>query len=311
MKGFIPIALVAAAAMASCARAGPGAPTETTRPPATSVAAAPINGGVISISDAVSLLVDAIGERRLALLGEMHGTREIPVMTGELAAQYAARSDAVLFGLEIPSDDQGRVDRYIESAGNPADRAALLAGEHWREPHHDGRDSRAMFDLIERMRGLRADGADVSVILFDAPGGGERDQRMAVALRAAIERKPDAMVLVLTGNVHAMTGTPPPMIHGGKPYALPPTLGRRLADLSPLSIDIRASRGQFVRCEAGVCAPQAVRDQGPERVTPTLERSEGRPWDMTLTLPRFTVSEPAIDARYRDGPGPPGSNTSD
>lgn len=296
-------AFVAAAITVDCGgtRVDSAVTTELARPPATmraTAATAPISAAAMSASttEAVALLVDAIGTSKLVLLGEMHGTREIPAITGELAAHYATRSDPVLLGLEATSNDQARVDRYLESADSQSDRTRLLAGKHWREPHHDGRDSRAMLDLIERMRQLRATGARVSVVLFDTPGDGERNQRMAVALRAAIQRNPAAMTLVLTGNVHAMTGNPPPMIHEGKPYALPTPVGRHLADLSPLSIDIQASRGEFVRCQAARCGPQAVMNHLPERAAPTLERADeaDSPWDMTLTLPRFTVSEPVI-----------------
>lgn len=297
MRNSILAAFVAVAIAAGCSTTGAKNPSATTTVATT---AAPESSTATlasaSTTEAVALLVDAIGTSKLVLLGEMHGTREIPAITGELAAHYATRSDPVLLGLEATSNDQARVDRYLESAGSQSDRTRLLAGEHWRESHHDGRDSRAMFDLIERMRQLRASGAEISVVFFDMPGDGERNQRMAVALRAAIKRNPAAMTLVLTGNVHAMTGNPPPMIHEGKSYALPTTVGRHLADLSPLSINIQASRGEFVRCQDGRCDPQAVAHDLPERVVPTLERADEAeaPWDMTLILPRFTVSEPAI-----------------
>src|SRR5690606_6849423 len=124
----------------------------------------------VMAADPVHLLEDAIGDRPLVLLGEMHGTREIPAMTGTLVAHYA-RSGPGLLGLEASGGAQPRVDRYLDSDGGLLAKADLLAGEHWQDATHqgmhDGRDSAAMFALIEQVRRLRKLGADIDIVMFD------------------------------------------------------------------------------------------------------------------------------------------------
>jgi hypothetical protein len=86
-----------------------------------------------------------------------------PIPAGALLDRYAAQQRPVVLALEINTNEQPRFDRYLASHGTDADRAALLAGDHWQERHHDGRDSEAMFDLIEHMREVHARGADVAL----------------------------------------------------------------------------------------------------------------------------------------------------
>lgn len=281
--------LMIAAVLAACGGAKP--------PVSTSPAPAAIGRESIPGS-ALDLLQNGIGERRLVLLGEMHGTREIPALAGELVARYARDRERVVLALEMIEDDQAAVDRYLDSPGDAADRAVLLSGRHWREPTHDGRDSEAMLGLIECVRTLRAQGDDVRIVAFD-PGdaGDSRDRGMAERLRAAAMRHPQARLLVLAGNVHAMLRAPQNLMLDGKPYQ-PITAGRLLADLDPLSIRISALAGESVICRQGKCAAQAytgpAASSAPDYVP---EPSSQSPWDATLTLPRFTVSPPAIAAQ--------------
>lgn len=255
-------------------------------------------GHVADVAHKAATLIDAgVAGQHVVLLGEIHGTTEIPAIAGELAARWTtgAGKQPLLLGLEANSADQARVDRYLASKGTVADRADLIAGAHWTEPMHDGRDSRAMAALIERMRALRAGGADVAISMFDAAGDGERDARMAASLRSAIEAHPAAHVLVLTGNVHAMTGKPPEMFLDDKPYTPPTTMARHLADLHPVSIEFRALQGDAWTCHGRDCGPHAL-PQAPRSITePSIERQDpGASWDYLMVLPRFTASKPAI-----------------
>ncbi|MGN6113576.1 MAG: hypothetical protein ACTHOC_11370 [Luteimonas sp.] len=247
-------------------------------------------------SQAAAMIDAEVAGKHMVMLGEMHGTAECPAVAGELAVRWTsgAHAQPVLLGLEVTSLDQARVDRYLASAGSAADRADLLAGEHWVEPHHDGRDSAAMASLLERVRALRAGGADISVALFDAPGDGERDGRMADALRRAIAAHPAARVLTLAGNVHAMTGEPPQTFVDGKPYTLPVTMARRLADLHPVSVDIRAMQGDMWVCQ-DTCGVHPLPPPRRAIDTPELARNDpGSTWDYRIALPRFTASLPAV-----------------
>jgi erythromycin esterase-like protein len=244
------------------------------------------------------LLLKAVGGHRLVLLGEIHGTRETPALVGALVDRESAAGDKVILGLEIVAQDQAGVDRYLRSRGHAADRAALLAGSHWRDPMHDGRDSAAMFDLIEYVRSLREQGRDIEIVFFDPGNVDDRDRGMADCLRGAIARARQAKVLVLTGNVHAMTAAPPwEMLDGGKRIDPPMTAGRLLADLQPFSIDIGAAAGNAWNC-TGTCGVHPTFARGAGNAAPSLEfldPSESA-WDAVLLLPRFSASPPAIEA---------------
>lgn len=246
---------------------------------------------------ALALLVQAAGTHRLVLLGEMHGTREIPALVGALIDHEVKRGRSVILALEISSREQARVDRYLASSGHDADRQALLAGEHWQDAMHDGRDSQAMLALIERVRRMHVQGADVPILLFDPGGNAFRDQQMADNLRAAAHRSPQAALLVLTGNVHAMTRPPPGgMFLDGKRIESPITAGRYLSDLEPLSIDIEGAAGEFQACEGGHCAKRAVHPGLPATVALSRNAPAESAWDFTLVLPHFTASPSAVQA---------------
>ena len=243
----------------------------------------------------IELLQAGVGAHRLVLLGESHGTRETPAMAWVLADHYVRGGESVVLALEIDEAEQGRLDRYLDSAGVATDRAALLEGWHWHEPRHDGRDSEAMLELLEQMRLLRRHGGEVRVLLFDPGGEGEaRDRGMADRLRAAIKNSPQARLLVLTGNVHAMVRAPKNLTLDGKPY-VPVTAGRLLADLAPLSIRITARTGASVACLDGKCGPRPYVDPVASSASAYEPASSSdSPWDATVTLPRFTPSPPAI-----------------
>lgn len=299
------VALMAALALVSACNRAPDNQQRAGVPGKAPHVAAPVPQAT-AMSLPVRLLVDAIGTHKLVLLGEMHGTREIPSLVADLVEHevggHAPRGhEPIVLALEITSDNQPIVDHYMVSGGTPADKAVLLAGRHWRDKMHDGRDSQAMSGLIERMRQLKSAGADVSIDLFDATGPGERNKRMADHLRALVQRVPRATVLVLTGNVHAMTAPPPGgMYDENGPIEPPMTAGRFLADLHPLSINIDAAGGDAWNCWGRDCGAHPMYDRGtPRAATLAFANPSESAWNATLTLPRFTASRPAVSTVSR------------
>jgi erythromycin esterase-like protein len=235
---------------------------------------------------AAETLVAAAGDARLVLLGEMHGTREIPRLVAHVVTHYAGEGP-VLLGLEIPGSGQPHLRRYLDSAGTDADRAALLATPFWnvQGDQHDGRRSHDVIDLIEHLRQLRAQGRDVSLLAYDAePGpridGNERDRIMAARVRASFNALPRGRLLVLTGNVHAKLFRP-----DNAPSQMPVPMGYWLSDLAPWSVDIMATRGAFWACMASACS---------ERTVTSLRNASGplagQDHHYRLVLDRFTVA---------------------
>lgn len=137
------------------------------------------------------------------LLGETHGTREIPRVVADLACA-AAKLGPLRVGLEIAAVEQARIDAFIASAGTAEDRARLHdQSDFWNGAYQDGRRSEAVLALLESLRALRQNGADVRVIAYDGDPGNDRDAAMATMLERAFKAEPHATFLMLSGNLHA------------------------------------------------------------------------------------------------------------
>lgn len=244
--------LVLAMAFASRAVATPPAP-ETAR-----------DGGD-AIVRAAEVVRSVAGDRRLVLLGELHGTREVPQLAAALVDAYAAEGP-VLLAVEIDHAEQVAIDAFLRSADEPRGRAALVRRPYWTRPapRNDGRRNEALVDLFDHVRRRRAQGRDVAVLAFDVPQAPDhhaRDRAMAKVLRAAHAALPRGRLVVVTGNVHAMLQRP-----AGAPALMQEPMGAFLRDLDPVSFRITAREGEFRACREA-CAAARV-DGGNERTRP-------------------------------------------
>lgn len=239
---------------------------------------------IVRAADAVHVLA---GESRLLLLGEFHGTREIPQLVARLVDRYAGQGPVVL-GLEIDRGEQRVLDGYMDSAGDEAARQSLRRRTWWHrtDTRHDGRRSHDMLALIEHMRRLRAGGADVAVLAYDVSGNATRgdvdarDRAMAAAIRTAVEVLPRGRVLMLAGNVHAMKERP-----GSLPAQAPRPAGTWLRDLHPFSVRITARAGHFWAAYGPDDHRPAAADGARSRTGPATGA-----YDALVVLPEFTVA---------------------
>jgi hypothetical protein len=149
---------------------------------------------------------------RTLLIGEQLGSRETPAVVGDVVCQSAAAGFTVALGLSIPRTEQQRINRYLASPGAPSDQDELLRGLFWRRPYQDGRSSRAIMDLIDRVRSLRNYGLVISVVAYDTEEaiGSERDARLASLWEQRRKARPEELFVILAGNTHTRTveGTP-------------------------------------------------------------------------------------------------------
>jgi hypothetical protein len=137
----------------------------------------------------------------------MHGTQEVPRFVAQVACQAAVGGMPVTVGLELPLENQERVDRFIESPGTEDDWLKLMEAPFWRSPYPDGRSSEAMANMLEHLRQLRASGLDVDAFVFDHPKaqGQVREDAMAATVRHQVESANSRFFVVLSGNIHART----------------------------------------------------------------------------------------------------------
>ncbi|MGH1344194.1 MAG: hypothetical protein ACRBN8_21725 [Nannocystales bacterium] len=206
---------------------------------------------------------------RLILMGELHGTTQIPMFVAELSCKAARSGTAVRLGLEIPRAESSAVAAFLASNGDEAALAALTAGSHWTRPDQDGRSSVATVSVLEHVRRWRNAGLEIVPFAFDVDEHGawnERDASMAAEILKHSTADPDALVLVLSGNLHNRTSVGLPW----DPEAVP--MGVSIAGARPdmLSLDVRYRKGT-----AWICAPQCgVAEIGGSQAAPgETERS--------------------------------------
>jgi len=206
---------------------------------------------------------------RILLLGEIHGTTEIPAFTEAVACHGAHAGLDVVVALELPGSASNDVDAFLESPGEPADRAALLAGPTWQRDYQDGRTSRAMVELLDGIRRMRRAGQSVRVLLFDAQpaGGGQaRERAMAANLAASIAASREAFHVVLTGNLHSRITT-----GGGRSRDYEPMgylLSRTIDAKRLTSLEVSHAGGSAWICapDCGAAALRGGGENGPWRI---------------------------------------------
>ncbi|MBZ4407652.1 hypothetical protein K8640_05480 [Myxococcus sp. XM-1-1-1] len=141
------------------------------------------------------------------MLGELHGTQEVPRFVAQTSCQVTVAGTPVTVGLELPLENQGRVDAFLDSQGEEGDWLKLMEAPFWRSPYPDGRGSEAMANMLEQLRQLRSQGLDVDVVVFDHPkaNGQQREDAMAATLIHQVESAPKRFYVVLSGNIHSRT----------------------------------------------------------------------------------------------------------
>jgi hypothetical protein len=141
-------------------------------------------------------------------VGEFHGSNETPAAFRDLVCDAIAQGKHVTVALERPTSEQAALDNILTAKDLAAAQESLLRLPGWKEVP-DGRGSEAMLRLLVSLRELRRLQPDLKVVAFDAPyagppAPGPRDEAMGHALLSLRPAKPNDLVLILTGNLHAM-----------------------------------------------------------------------------------------------------------
>lgn len=229
---------------------------------------------------------------RFIVVGEMHGSVETPALFADLVSAAMSGTRPVVVGLERPVEEQADIDRFLTGTDHAAATHALPRHTTWHM--FDGRSSRAMLALLESLRALKAD-----VVSFDdrRPGEtpAENEQRLAAVLAAAA-RRPGALLLALTGNLHG--SRKPIAAYGGYPF-----MAMRLPPDQTLTLFAADRGGESWSQMNGACAPHAFKStNGVARGVDLTARAPMAGYDGVLStgLPS-TASPPAVD----NAPAPP------
>jgi hypothetical protein len=236
--------------------------------------------------------VDALlAPGKTLIIGELHGTRELPAAVGTLACM-ASRHGPVVVGVELSAHPT--FDAFLASDGGEAARTALLSAPAWREPMQDGRTSEAMVLLVERVRQLRQQGRDVELLAFDASEtrSQTRDRAMADLVLARRAVRPDAAFVLLMGNLHArkVAGSP------WKPSDGYGWLASLIAE-QVVSLDASYPAGTAWLCtdlDAASCAVNTVQPTSRPTRSLAVRLEAGRAYDGLLDVATVTASPPAV-----------------
>lgn len=147
----------------------------------------------------------AVLDAPFLVFGEVHGTREVPAFVVDYLCAAARAGRAITMAIEFASEEQGRIDAFMESLGAPGDVELLTSGAYWRRPMQDGRTSAAMLGMFQDIRALRAAGADIALVAIDGNvPQRQRDSVIAARLRTELDRGAQRQVLALIGGPHAI-----------------------------------------------------------------------------------------------------------
>lgn len=149
---------------------------------------------------------DLLATRTIVVLGELHGTAEIPEALYRFACNAAARKLAVVVGYEMGEDQNAAIDAFFASGD-----AAPLLTSHYGFGDFGGLGSQAMLDLLRRLRALRQGGADVRFEALNikrsrAKTPEEQSYEGGMAVRAAQARAHENTFVVMSaGSNHTQS----------------------------------------------------------------------------------------------------------
>jgi hypothetical protein len=132
------------------------------------------------------------------VLGEIHGTVEIPALVTAVMDRAVAAGRPVRLCLEVPD--------AVIAVEPPGDPAELPTDSWWRWNPGDGRSSRAMAELVRHARSLEPRDVACVALQPDQVAESELDRWeriMARRLVAACRPDTGAFVLALVGNAHS------------------------------------------------------------------------------------------------------------
>jgi hypothetical protein len=197
---------------------------------------------------------------RFLLVGEMHGTAEAPAIFGDLVCAALAAGRPVVAGVERSAAEQDAINK-----------GSFVAQSS------DGRSSRAMLQLVQDLHKMKV----AEVVAFSA----EDEERMAAALKAAAERHAGALVIALSGNVHASKKMIEGIDYSPMAMLLP-------ADAT-VSLYVADRGGMAWNCQEDGCGPHALRSSHGERREVSLTSLAG--YDGALSTGTVcTASPPAL-----------------
>lgn len=193
-------------------------------------------------------------QTRFLIVGETHGTNETPRLVADLACNLVT-SRPITVALEFGVASTPDLVKYLQSDGGAEARKQLLQSRIWQPSFADGRNSQAMFALIEQLRALRAGGAKLRIAAFQPNDISHLEQHyyelgMASNWAKIADLAPDDLMLVLVGDVHASKNL-------GTRYPFAPAASHLKPD-ETISLKSEHEGGAAWNCQADGCHAHAL-----------------------------------------------------
>jgi len=196
-----------------------------------------------SISHFPEVTYDSLAKYKLVLLGEMHGTKEAPVLVNSFASLFSEHPKKVIVALEIPDENQEGINKYLKTGDE-----SILRSLRFFKDTKDGRSSVAMAYLVKSFYKKE----NISLFCFDISdyknGAGYRDSMMAQNILKIKKENPEAVLITLSGNIHSNTKKGFRKGYETMGYFLKQELGSKL-----ISLNIRYKNGTAYNCMNGEC----------------------------------------------------------
>ncbi len=236
---------------------------------------------------------------KFVLMGELHGTAEIPALFFDLVC-HAAQSGSVEIGLEIQDIYSPAFEAYLRASDGAAAKTAFLQSEHWTYGI-DGRGSVAMLKLIDDLIVLKKSGFPIDIFVFSpTPPRNhsitDREKMMAVNWMSRMKSRPNARMFALVGNYHSSKFA----FRGGEPAAL------HLPPSDTLTLEPQEVGGESWNCIAKGCGANAFGgpNPGPRGIYPSSSRARDVA-DFEYSVGKhYTASHPASLDAIKNMPPP-------
>jgi hypothetical protein len=239
--------------------------------------------------DPATAIANASRANRVVILSDIHESAATKRLAVQALQKIVATSGLDILALEVGSDLQPIIDRYLNT--NPEDASLLVTNE--RALRAPGPATRGYLDIYRTVWKLNEKlGADrrIQIIAADLEGwpprsvapaelahkSAERDAHMQKQIRDVMGLNPGARVLVFMTGYHALKGTTGQLQTGGTEPVQIAWLGDRLEQAAPeevysFLVDAPvAGRASDVTAYAGTALADIVKRSGVNRsfVTP-------------------------------------------
>jgi hypothetical protein len=161
-------------------------------------------------------IINFIEQKKLIVLGEIHGTKEVPDLFGKFISLVANKNKKILVALEITQSSQSAVNNFLKNR----DEKELKNDNFFSRKYQDGRSSEAMVDLLKKLATFE----NITVLCMDPREtinsqmtGQERDTIMAKFIANNIEQY--EKTFVLAGNIHTSSAVGTPWEEDFRPMA--------------------------------------------------------------------------------------------